>query len=204
MVSAVRFPAKRKWPREDIQFVPDAHLDSSVAILDYIKAHGAKTVLVGAEYAKHLKPAPQDGRTYVVEDPRRPDVLHFTYPDGSYKRVDGKTSPTVGSISIVIHPKRVFYSDRKNGKRTRLAHKVCAKATVVRQDDAPPELSLIDIHRVKRITGFKKSFIYAQPDFPEPVRLGTSRRSSVRWIEAEILGWVRDLISKRNSNQIAI
>jgi len=205
MASAVRFPAKRKWPSGDVQFVPDAHLDSSVAILDYIKAHGAKTVLVGAEYAKHFTAPPSDGRTYVVEDPRRPDVLHFTYPDGSYKCVDGKSPPTVGGIPIVIHPKRVFYSDRKNGKRTRLAHKVCAKATVVRQDDTPPEIRLIDLHRVMRITGFKKSFIYAQqPNFPEPVRLGTSRRSSVRWIEAEVLGWVRNLMSKRNGNQASI
>ncbi|MBB1076379.1 AlpA family phage regulatory protein [Rhodoferax sp. 4810] len=204
MVSAVRFPAKQKLPDRKVQFVPDAQLDSSVAILDYIKAHGAETVLVSAEYAKHFKPAPQDGRTYVVADPRRPGVLHFTYPDGRYKCDDGKSPPTVGGIPIVIHPKRVFYSDRKNGKRTRLAHKVCAKATVVRQDSTPPEICLIDIHRVTRITGFKKSFIYAQPDFPEPVRLGASRRSSVRWIEAEILGWVRDLVSKRNGNQASI
>jgi predicted DNA-binding transcriptional regulator AlpA len=161
-------------------------------------------VFVTQQYAEFFTAPPSDGRTYVVEDPRRPHVLHFTYPDGRYKCFDDKSLPTVGGFPVIVHPKRVFYSDRKNGKRTRLAHKVCAKATVVRQDDTPPEIRLLDIHRVMNITGYKKSFIYAQPDFPEPVRLGTSRRSSVRWIEAEILGWVRDLMSKRNGNQASI
>ncbi len=157
-------------------------------------------VYVTQQYAEYFTAPPSDGRTYVVEDPRRHYVLHFTYPDGRYKCDDGKSPPIVGGIPIVIHPKRVFYSDRKNGKRTRLAHKVCAKATVVRQDDAPPELCLIDIHRVMRITGYKKSFIYEQPDFPEPVRLGTSRRSSVRWLESEIFHWVNALLTKRKAH----
>lgn len=157
-------------------------------------------VFVTQQYAEYFTAPPSDGRTYVVEDPRRPHVFHFTYPDGRYKCIDDKSQLTVGGIPIVIHPKRVFYSDRKNGKRTRLAHKVCAKATVVRQDDTPPEIRLIDIHRVMRITGFKKSFIYEQPDFPEPVRLGTSRRSSVRWLESEIFQWVNALLTKRKAH----
>jgi predicted DNA-binding transcriptional regulator AlpA len=157
-------------------------------------------VYVTQQYAEYFTKPPSDGHTYVIEDPRRSHVLHFTYPDGRYKCDDGKSPPIVGGIPIVINPKRVFYSDRKNGKRTRLAHKVCAKANVVRQDDAPLPICLIDIHRVMRITGFKRTFIYEQSDFPEPVRLGTSRRSSVRWVESEIYQWVNALLAKRKAH----
>lgn len=160
-------------------------------------------VYVTQQYADYYTAPPNDGRTYVVEDSRRPHVLHWTYPDGSYMRFDEKSQPTVGGMPIVINPKKVFHRDRKNGKQSRFANKVCASATVIRQDDAPPAICLIDIHRVMRITGFKKSFIYEQTDFPEPVRLGTSRRSSVRWVEVEIFAWVNALMSKR-SNEISM
>ena len=158
-------------------------------------------IYVCAEYAHDFKTVPKDGRTYIVEDPRRPHVLHWTSPDGSYKCYDTRNlSLTVGGIPFDINPKRVFCRDAKKGKQTRFAHEICAKATVVRQDDAPPAICLIDIHRVMRITGFKKSFIYKQLDFPHPVRLGTSRRSSVRWVQEEILLWVNALLASRNSN----
>ena len=35
------------------------------------------------------------------------------------------------------------------------------------------------------------------PDFPAPVRLGTSRRSAARWIESEVIRWATDLASNR-------
>ena len=182
--------------------MPDARLDT-VAILDLVKAYDAEVVWVGAQYAKHFKPAPQDGRTYAVQDPRRAHLCHWTYPDGRYECVDSNDPPKVGFANFATKPKRVFPRDWANGKRLRLAHKVGSNATVIGQDNAPPAICLIDIHRVMRITGFKKSFIYEQVDFPQPVRLGTSRRSSVRWVESEIYIWVRALMSERSSIKIS-
>ena len=66
-----------------------------------------------------------------------------------------------------------------------------------RQSDDPPEVSLIDIQRVMRISGFGRSFIHAHPSFPAPVRLGTSRRAASRWIESEVVRWVNDLAAQR-------
>ena len=190
--------AMRRRPSGIVRVTPDVRLDKD-AIHDLVKSYDAPVVWVGPEYAKHFKPAPQDGRTYVVQDPRRPHLCHWTYPDGRYECVNTNSPPKVGFANFATNPKRLVPGDRGNGKRTRLVHKVSAKAKVVRQDDTPPSICLIDIHRVMRITGFKKSFIYEQVDFPEPVRLGTSRRSSVRWVESEIYQWVSALLSKRNN-----
>ena len=49
------------------------------------------------------------------------------------------------------------------------------------------------------IIGFAKSFIYAQPDFPEAVRWGHSRRSAVRWVESEILAWCEKHMARRST-----
>jgi predicted DNA-binding transcriptional regulator AlpA len=160
-------------------------------------------VYVAQQYAEYFTAPPSDEHTYVVEDPRRPHVLHCTNPDGTYMRIDDKNPLTVGAIPIVINPKRVFHRDRKNVKHIRFAHKVSTKVTAVLQEDTPT-ICLIDISRVMRITGFKKSFIYEQMDFPKPVRLGTSRRSSVRWVEAEIYQWVNTLLTKRSSHKVSI
>nr|WP_282598179.1 AlpA family phage regulatory protein [Acidovorax sp. JG5] len=70
---------------------------------------------------------------------------------------------------------------------------------IEREPEDPPAIRLIGIERVMAIVGFQKSFIYAQPDFPEPVRLGPSRRSAVRWVEAEVLAWCEKLISRRST-----
>ena len=70
---------------------------------------------------------------------------------------------------------------------------------IEREPEDPPAIRLIGIERVMAIVGFQKSFIYAQPDFPEAVRLGTSRRSAVRWVEAEVLAWCYRLMARRST-----
>jgi predicted DNA-binding transcriptional regulator AlpA len=142
-------------------------------------------VVVSPEYAQHFKSVPKDGRTYVVADPLRKQVLHWTYPDGTYARVEKPKYPlTVPELLLTIREKRVKGQPRRKKKRSRVADEFSIDATVQRQSDDPPSICLIDIKRVMRISGFKKSFIYAQPDFPTPVRLGTSQRSAVRWVES--------------------
>lgn len=155
-------------------------------------------VFVSAEHAQHFKSVPKDGRTYVVADPLRKQVLHWTYPDGTYARVEKPVYPvTVPELLLTIREKRVKGQPRRKKKRSRIADDFGVETPVQHQSDDPPAICLIDIKRVMRITGFKKSFIYEQPDFPAPVRLGTSQRSAVRWVDAEVCLWVQKLIAKR-------
>lgn len=155
-------------------------------------------VLVSPEFAHHFKTVPKDGRTYVVQDPQRPHVQHWTYPDGTYARFGKETRPfKVPGFPMTLHEKKVKGLRRHKKTLSRTAGEFCADLTIQRQSDDPPVVCLIDIKRVMRICGFKKSFIYEQTDFPAPVRLGTSKRSSVRWIESEIIHWVSDLAAKR-------
>ena len=60
-------------------------------------------------------------------------------------------------------------------------------------------MRLITLARVTEIIGFKKSFVYEQPDFPEPIRLGSSRRAAVRWVEAEVVAWAAKLMARRST-----
>jgi predicted DNA-binding transcriptional regulator AlpA len=155
-------------------------------------------VVVGAEYAHHFKSVPSDGRTYIVQDPHRKHVYHWTYPDGTYECHDGKFAPTQESGCFVsVRKKRIQFGRKGKSKPTRLAENLSSNSTIIRHNEAPPSICLIDIHRVIRICGFRKSFIYAQPDFPSPIHLGSSRRSSVRWVESEVIEWVQRLATKR-------
>lgn len=162
-------------------------------------------VIVSPEYAQYFKSVPKDGRTYVVADPLRKQVMHWTYPDGTYARVEKPVYPvTVPELLLTIREKRVKGQPRRKKKRSRIADEFGAESTVQRQSDDPPTICLIDIKRVMRIAGFRKSFIYEQLDFPAPVRLGTSQRSAVRWVEAEIYQWVNALAEKRMTNSVSV
>jgi predicted DNA-binding transcriptional regulator AlpA len=156
-------------------------------------------IFIGADYAQHFKSVPKDGHTYIVEDPLRKHVHHWTRPDGSYERIEKRAYPyKAAGLPLTFHEKKVKGKRaKKNGLR--VASDFGTGVAVRGAADAPPSICLIDIHRVMRITGFKKSFIYEQVDFPQPVRLGTSRRSSVRWVEVEIFAWVNALMSKRSN-----
>lgn len=158
-------------------------------------------VYVAKQYAKHFTTPPRDGHTYVVEDPQRQGVHHRTNPDGTYECMEKRVYPyKVPGLPLTHHAKRVKGKKTKK-KGSRLASDFGNGVTVQGAFDAPPEISLIDINRVMRISGFKTSFIYAQADFPRPVKLGESRRSPVRWIEAEVVAWIQALVYKRNINE---
>ena len=151
-------------------------------------------IIVSAAYAKHFKPAPKDGHTYMVQDPMRPWVHHMTKPDGTYVVLD-KTCPR-----IAVEKKRTKYLNGKPKKKApRHAAKLTVGVTLERQPEEPPVIRLIGIDRVMEIVGFKKSFIYEQPDFPEPIRLTSSRRGAVRWVSSEVELWVQKLMAKRST-----
>ena len=157
-------------------------------------------VFVSADYAKHFKPVPKDGHTYLVQDPERLWVHHMLQPDGTHIVLDKKKQPLrcpgfSGKVSV--HVKDMTGKAKK--KAPRYSTLLTVGVPIEREPEDPPAIRLIGIERVMAITGFQKSFIYAQPDFPEPVRLGPSRRSAVRWVEAEVLAWCEKLISRRST-----
>lgn len=157
------------------------------------------TVLVSASHASHFKPAPKDGHAYIVQDPARPWVHHWMRHDGTHVVLDKKQPQRCPGFSgkVSVHVKDLTGKPRK--KAPRYSTLLTVGVPIEREPEDPPALRLIGIERVMAIVGFAKSFIYAQPDFPEPVRLGSSRRSAVRWIEAEVLAWCEKLMARRST-----
>lgn len=157
------------------------------------------TVLVSASHASHFKPAPKDGHTYIVQDPARPWVHHWIRPDGTHVVLDKKQSQQCPGFSGKVTVRTKDLSGKARKKAPRYSTLLTVGIPIEREPDLPPAIRLIGIERVMAIVGFAKSFIYAQPDFPEPVRLGSSRRSAVRWIEAEVLAWCEKLMARRST-----
>ena len=156
-------------------------------------------VFVGADYAKHFKPVPRDGHTYVVQVPNRLWVHHMVQPDGKHVILDKKQPPTCPGFSGKVEVRTKYLNGAPKKKAPRHSTKLTIGVPVERASDDPPVIQLIDIERVMSIVGFAKSFIYAQPDFPEPVRLGSSRRAAVRWVASEVELWVQKLMAKRST-----
>ena len=163
-------------------------------------------IVVGKEHAEHFKAVPKDGNTYIVQDPLHPSVHHMTRRDGSYVRLDGKhetkrtgDADATTVVQVDVHIKGCARKVVK--KAHRIASEISASVATRRQQDTPPEICLIDIHRVMLISGFGRSFIHAHPTFPAPVRLGSSRRAASRWIESEVVRWANDLAAQRSSSR---
>lgn len=157
-------------------------------------------VYVTASHAKHFQSLPRDGHTYLVQDPYTASVMHCTKPDGSYTRLDTRNtgSAQVGNVLVQVNVKGKPRLSRKKGARV-VDSSILMSSTTAFAADAP-SICLIDINRVMRISGFKRSFIYDQPGFPKPVSLGASRRSASRWVEAEVIAWATALAETRESS----
>ena len=149
-------------------------------------------ILVNKEYADFFRPPPPDGRTYVVQDKRRPWIKHVTGPGIAYT-IDEQSAKF--QISCSVNGVRV---KPKNG--TKVAPKQIDKATrYVDTTAATPVIRLIGIQRVEDITGFGKSYIYEQcgKTFPQRIEFGASQRSASRWVEAEVIAWAMQQVSNR-------
>ena len=157
------------------------------------------TVLVSSELSSFFKPVPKDGRTYIVQDGLKPSIHHLVRPDGLHDVLDKKPTQSCPGYSgkVSVHVKDL--SGKAKKKSPRYSTLLTVGVPIESEPEDPPAIRLIGIERVMAIVGFQKSFIYAQPDFPEPVRLGPSRRSAVRWVEAEVLAWCEKLISRRST-----
>jgi prophage regulatory protein len=55
---------------------------------------------------------------------------------------------------------------------------------------------LVRLEAVKAITGRSRSSIYADPEFPRPVKIGTR---AVAWVEDEVRSWVEERIRQRGA-----
>lgn len=58
-------------------------------------------------------------------------------------------------------------------------------------------VQLIDLHKVKKITGMGTTFIYEQikkQNFPKQVKVGRSSR----WVKSEVLEWVENLYTSES------
>lgn len=164
-------------------------------LYSFIQSHAADSlVLVNKEYADLFRPAPPDGRTYIVQDKRRPWIKHVTGPGIAYTM--DEQSPKF-RISCSVNGVRV-----KPEYEPKTAPKQINKA--LRYENATaatPVIRLIGIKRVEDITGFGKSFIYEQcgKSFPQRIEFGASQRSASRWVEAEVTAWAIQQASSRAS-----
>lgn len=61
-------------------------------------------------------------------------------------------------------------------------------------------LEILRLHQLTRTIGLSRSTVYGlldprspqfDPEFPRPIRLGTSRRGAIGWFKAEVLVWLR-------------
>ena len=55
---------------------------------------------------------------------------------------------------------------------------------------------LVRLDTVKELTGLSRSTIYADPTFPQQVKIG---QRAVAWVESEIREWVDDRIAAREA-----
>jgi prophage regulatory protein len=55
---------------------------------------------------------------------------------------------------------------------------------------------LLRLDAVKELTGLSRSTIYADPDFPKPVKIGVR---AVAWVEQEISDWIAERIGDREA-----
>lgn len=157
------------------------------------------TVLVSSEFSSFFKPVPKDGRTYIVQDGLKPSVHHLVLPDGSHAVLDGKSVPACPGFSgkVSVHVKDL--SGKAKKKSPRYSTRLTLGTPVEQAPDTPPAIQLIGLERVIEMVGFQKSFIYSQPDFPRPIRLGSTRRAAARWVAHEVECWVRKQMAKRGT-----
>jgi len=171
---------------------------SSAALRDVVARFDAPcTVLVSSEFSSLFKPVPKDGRTYIVQDGLKPSIHHLVRPDGSHDVLDKKSAQSCPGYSgkVSVHIKDL--SGKAKKKSPRYSTRLTLGTPVEQEPDTPPAIQLIGLERVIEMVGFQKSFIYAQPDFPPPIRLGSSRRAAVRWCRQEVEFWVRKQMAKR-------
>lgn len=163
------------------------------AVRAFIAEQGRATVYVTEDYAAAFRKPPRDGNGYIVEDPKRRGVLHWTDRQGNYRCL---TEPAA-ALRITAGPRKVRGAGQPKKQVRHIESLVCLAPLQSVPDTDPVPIRLIKLERVMQITGFGKSFLYEQADFPKPAKLGTAKRAAVRWSEAEVTAWVNNLLASR-------
>jgi predicted DNA-binding transcriptional regulator AlpA len=142
-----------------------------------------RTVLVSAEFAMYVNPPPLDGNTYIIENPRRPWLKHVSCPRLGVFTLDTRKQKLKPRLSTN------FSVEALQSDPTDVHSK--------RSDQLP--VKLIRLQTVLEMIGRGKSYVYehAGIDFPSPIKSGTSRRASSRWLESEVVAWVNRQASNR-------
>lgn len=192
-----RLPKRPPPPVRLVYGVPEVSATSVASTLAAMPE--GSLVIVSAANAKHFKPVPKDGHTYLVQDPDRLWVHHMVRPDGKHVVLDKKQPNACPGYSGKVAVRIKDLTGKAKKKPPRYSTLLTVGTPIEREPNDPPVIRLIGIERVMSIVGFAKSFIYAQPDFPEPVRWGQSRRSAVRWVESEILAWCEKHMARRST-----
>jgi len=58
-------------------------------------------------------------------------------------------------------------------------------------------MRFLRLNEVREITGLSRSSIYADPQFPKPVKIGSR---AVAWVEAEVRDWAKVRIAARDAD----
>lgn len=193
----VPMPKRPPPPVRLVYSVPEVGASSVARTLAAIPK--SSLVIVSAANAKHFKPVPKDGHTYVVQDPERLWVHRMVKPDGQHIVLDKKQLHACPGYSGKVTVRTKDLTGKAKKKAPRYSTLLTVGTPIEREPNDPPVIRLIGIERVMSIVGFAKSFIYSQPDFPEAVRWGQSRRSAVRWVESEILAWCEKHMARRST-----
>lgn len=143
---------------------------------------------------------------YFGVDKINPNVLHQIDANGKYERID--VSEKIKITRRVTHytgQQWAQYQQRQTQSHPKHYKKKYGVRHVVQLGNTPAKKRFISLKKVIDIVGFNKTFIYSRVDlnqFPQPVKLGNSRRAASRWVEEEVMAWVDNLISSRISTTL--
>jgi predicted DNA-binding transcriptional regulator AlpA len=144
---------------------------------------------------------------YFGIDKINPNVLHQVDANGKYERID--VSEKIKITRRVTHytgQQWARYKQRQTKSHPKHHKKKHGARHLAVLGNTPTKRRFISLKKVIDIVGFNKTFIYSRVDlnqFPQPVKLGNSRRAASRWVEEEVIAWVENLISSRTSTTLA-
>jgi predicted DNA-binding transcriptional regulator AlpA len=197
----------------NIQYIKDKNMElrtytgakNRSAVLVAVTQAKPSMIFVGKEYAHLTDALRAPGRTIVTEDPRRNWLSHVNYASGRYTKFDEKNPRIQVSACITRNGTKMYVPQKYAPKpQTRQVEELKSCVSEVDHGTSPV---LISIQKVIQLTGFQRSFLYAQQalgNFPLPIRFGTSRRAASRWVKTEILAWCQEQMDKRTPQNITL
>jgi predicted DNA-binding transcriptional regulator AlpA len=142
----------------------------------------------------HLEGMHDEGEPPVAEVNPGVETTEFTLPVAHRLASGADLEPFSNERAVPVPPINGEGGLNADVPFLQMLDPVVGRSDLARKRARKPRLDLVsalhNLQRMRLICGFKKSFIYEREDFPRPIRLGTSQRSAVRWIEHEVVEWV--------------